>query len=96
MALPQDKWYDNSEGEFVSGDKVFSFYCDYACIHCFICQEYSPDNFSSSDDKDHSIVLRQPSNKEELELCLEAMECCPVEAIGHDGHLSKEKKFKRE
>ena len=96
MATPQDKWYDNSEGEFVSEGKVFSFYCDHACIHCFICQENSPDNFSSSGDKDHSIVSRQPSSKEELDLCLEAMECCPVEAIGCDGHLSKEKKFKRE
>jgi hypothetical protein len=36
-------------------------------------------------DGGYSYVYKQPENEEELELCVEAMEGCPVEAIGDDG-----------
>ena len=38
-----------------------------------------------SDDEDHDICFKQPENDEELAQCYEAMENCPVEAIGDDG-----------
>ena len=38
-----------------------------------------------SDDEDHDICFKQPADDEELEQCYEAMENCPVEAIGDDG-----------
>jgi ferredoxin len=33
----------------------------------------------------YSFVYKQPENEGEESLCREAMEACPVEAIGDDG-----------
>jgi ferredoxin len=33
----------------------------------------------------HAFVIKQPETPEEEELCIEAMEGCPVESIGSDG-----------
>jgi ferredoxin len=33
----------------------------------------------------YSYVYKQPVNADEEELCIEALEGCPVEAIGDDG-----------
>ena len=96
MAKPGDKWYDNLEIKTLINGDVYSFYCDHACIHCFVCHENAPNHFESSKDGDHSRVYDQPKTEEELSLCLEALECCPVNAIGCDGHLSTDKKYKRE
>ncbi len=38
-----------------------------------------------SDDEDHDICFKQPGTDDELEQCFEALENCPVEAIGDDG-----------
>jgi ferredoxin len=38
-----------------------------------------------SDAEDHDICYKQPETEEELRACYEAMENCPVEAIGDDG-----------
>ena len=38
-----------------------------------------------SDDEDHDICYKQPENGEELAQCYEALENCPVEAIGDGG-----------
>jgi len=48
MAKPEDKWFDNIEETTVIGDKTYSFYCDWACIHCNLCNEATPDHFQSS------------------------------------------------
>jgi ferredoxin len=37
------------------------------------------------DDGGYSYVLKQPTTPEEEALCKEAMEGCPVEAIGNNG-----------
>ena len=42
-------------------------------------------NFKRNDDGGHSYVYKQPETPEEEGLCKEAMEGCPVEAIGSDG-----------
>ena len=41
-----------------------------------------------NDDESHGICFKQPENEAELEECYEAMESCPVEAIGDDGLIS--------
>ena len=33
----------------------------------------------------HSYVFKQPETEEDIALCMEALEGCPVEAIGEDG-----------
>ena len=62
-----------------------SFYCDDQCIDCDLCRETAPANFTRSDDGGYSYVFKQPTTPEEEALCKEAMEGCPVEAIGNNG-----------
>ena len=61
------------------------FYVDSQCIDCDLCRETAPANFKRDDDHGHSFVFKQPENEAEAILCREAMEGCPVEAIGEDG-----------
>ena len=69
------KWPENAEG---------SYFVDTDCIDCDLCRTTAPDNFARSEDG-YSYVYRQPANAEETDLCRQAMEECPVEAIGNDG-----------
>lgn len=76
MADPNNKYPDNVPGKF---------YVDTQCILCSLCHEIAPNNFKEADSGDHDTVYKQPSSPEEEKLCLEAMQQCPVEAIGNDG-----------
>jgi len=76
MADAENKYPDNVTG---------TFYVDDQCIDCDLCRETAPDNFTSQDHGGYSFVYKQPSTDEERALCEEAMEGCPVEAIGCDG-----------
>jgi len=76
MADKEDKNSDNVKGPF---------YVDSQCIDCDLCRETAPDNFSRNEDEGYSYVSKQPETDEERELCQEAIEGCPVEAIGDDG-----------
>lgn len=76
MAELEDRYEDNVAG---------TFYVDDQCIDCDLCRETAPDNFTRNDDGGYSYVYKQPDNDEELALADEAMEGCPVEAIGNDG-----------
>ena len=68
-------------GENVAG----KFYVDSQCIDCDVCRVTAPANFQRSEEKGYSYVYRQPATAEEQAQCEEAMDCCPVEAIGADG-----------
>lgn len=61
------------------------FYVDATCIDCDLCRETAPGHFSRQDDEGYSFVLNQPRTPEEEAACVEALEECPVEAIGDDG-----------
>lgn len=45
----------------------------------------SPENFKMNDDDSNAFVYKQPENDEEKAACEEALEACPVNAIGNDG-----------
>jgi hypothetical protein len=45
----------------------------------------APNNFEANEDEGFSFVCKQPEDDEEEAQCQEAMESCPVEAIGDDG-----------
>ena len=60
------------------------FYVDNQCIDCDLCRETAPNNFTRSDDGGYSYVFKQPETPEEEAQCREAMEGCPVEAIGNN------------
>ena len=61
------------------------FYVDVQCIDCDVCRVTAPANFQRSDTNPYSFVIRQPNGADEQAQCEEAMDCCPVEAIGSDG-----------
>jgi len=61
------------------------YYVDNQCIDCDLCRETAPSNFGRNDDGGYSYVFKQPTTPEEEKLCKEAMEGCPVEAIGDNG-----------
>ena len=85
MADPTEKWEDNLTGKVTINGKTVSFYVDQECILCSVCSDAAPNNFRMSDDEDHDICYKQPTDDEELSQCYEALENCPVEAIGDDG-----------
>lgn len=76
MADKTNKWDQNASGKF---------YVDQTCIACDACVTTSPNNFAMNDDEGHAFLAKQPETPEEQDLCREAMEGCPVEAIGNDG-----------
>lgn len=64
-----------------------SFYVDTECISCDACILVAEKHFrlDTSSEPAFAFVYKQPQTKEEEEACVEAMESCPVEAIGNDG-----------
>ena len=77
MADKENRYEDNEQGQY---------YVDDQCIDCDLCRETAPDNYTRQEEGGYSYVYKQPENDEEKELCEEALEGCPVEAIGDDGH----------
>ena len=69
----------------VAGNVDGQFYVDSNCIDCDLCRQTAPDNFMRNEDDGYSYVSKQPESDEEQQACLDAMEECPVEAIGDDG-----------
>jgi len=76
MADPKNKYPENVPGRF---------FVDHECIACDACVLAAPDNFGMHEDDGHAFVKRQPENPTEEDQCREAMEACPVEAIGNSG-----------
>lgn len=76
MADVENKYSDNAAGKF---------YVDDQCIDCDLCRETAPAFFTRNEDEGYSFVKKQPTSAEEVELCEEAMNHCPVNAIGDDG-----------
>jgi len=76
MADKEEKWPENKPGKY---------YVDQACIACDACIMTAPDFYEMDDDDGHAYVVKQPENAEQEELMQEALEGCPVEAIGDDG-----------
>lgn len=75
MADKRDRWPENVAGRF---------YVDECCIGSKYCVSAAPANFRM-DDSGHAYVFKQPDSAEEEEQCLDALENCPVKAIGKDG-----------
>ncbi len=76
MADKSAKWDQNTDGKY---------YVDDQCIACDACCVEAPDFFFMNDDEGHAYVAKQPSSDQELEDCENALQACPVEAIGKDG-----------
>ena len=76
MADPNDK---------VPGQPPGRYYVDSQCIDCDLCRETAPANFQRNDEQGFSYVYKQPESAEEETLSKDALDNCPVEAIGNDG-----------
>jgi ferredoxin len=76
MADKESKLPENVPGKF---------YVDDQCIDCDACRATAPDNFDRDEEKGYSFLSKQPENDEEAQLCQDALDGCPVEAIGDDG-----------
>ena len=58
-----------------------SYSVDEECIACDACVLVAPEHFKINEDKMTAYVCRQPQTPREGDLCQEALEACPVEAI---------------
>jgi len=76
MADKDDKVPENVPGKY---------FVDSSCIDCDVCRTTAPENFEQSEENGYSFVKKQPESEDEEQLCQEALENCPVEAIGADG-----------
>jgi ferredoxin len=76
MAEVKDRVLENVAGKY---------YVDAQCIDCDVCRVTAPVNFQRHEDKGYSYVFRQPESPDEDARCQEAMDSCPVEAIGSNG-----------
>lgn len=76
MADKSSKWDLNVSGKY---------YVDEQCIACDACVVEAPNFFEMNDEDGHAFVKKQPITEKEHQECNDALEACPVEAIGSDG-----------
>lgn len=76
MADISQKWKDNVAGKM---------FVDQTCIACDACVLSAPENFGMHSEDGHAFVKKQPENPAEAAQCEEAMNGCPVSAIGDNG-----------
>lgn len=76
MADFSDRFDDNVAGRY---------YIDSSCIVCGACESAAPDNIRLSEDGSHDVIFKQPENADEEQACRDALDGCPVGAIGDDG-----------
>ncbi|MEW5814160.1 MAG: ferredoxin [Spirochaetota bacterium] len=61
------------------------YYVDTDCTACGLCTDDAPANFALNSDESSAYVKKQPENDSEKKDCENALESCPVTAIGNDG-----------
>lgn len=76
MADKSNKYPENRPGKY---------YVDKECIACDACVLAAPQHFSMHEEDGHAFVVKQPENEAQELACRDALEGCPVEAIGSDG-----------
>ena len=67
------------------GNITGKYYVSEKCIFCTLCSEIAPESFSANHEEGYGYVNKQPVSSLEKELCVEAMNTCPVNAIKDDG-----------
>lgn len=73
MAVFEARVSENAEGKY---------FVDASCIDCDTCRCISAVHFRRTPERGYSYICKQPSTPAEVELIEEAIECCPVRAIG--------------
>ncbi|MFT5170544.1 MAG: ferredoxin [Candidatus Marinamargulisbacteria bacterium] len=73
MANYEDRYHENASGPF---------YVDSECIACDTCTAIAPNHFKLAENYDHAYISVQPTSKQDVAFCNEALSVCPVDAIG--------------
>lgn len=82
MANPKGKHSLNVEGSWYCTDPDDE--AGEGCIACNVCYNGAPEFFAEDDDG-NAYVKKQPKTEDEIALCQEQLEDCPVASIGNDG-----------
>jgi ferredoxin len=82
MANKKNKHKLNVPGPFYCTDPDDS--SGEGCIACNVCYSGAPE-FFAEDDNGNAYVKKQPTTAQEIELCQEQIDACPVNSIGRDG-----------
>lgn len=82
MANPKNKHPSNIPGPFYTTDPDDDG--GEGCIACNVCYSGAPE-FFAEDDYGSAFVKKQPTTPEEIELCQEQLDACPVNSIGRNG-----------
>lgn len=82
MANPKNKHVQNIPGPFYTTDPDDDG--GEGCIACSVCYANAPE-FFAEDDYGNAYVKKQPLTPEEIELCQEQIDACPVNSIGSNG-----------
>jgi ferredoxin len=82
MANPNKKHPKNISGPFYCTDPDDN--SGEGCIACNVCYSGAPE-FFAEDDYGNAYVKKQPITAEEIALCEEQMDACPVCSIGKNG-----------
>lgn len=82
MANPKQKHKLNVEGPWFCTDQDDED--GEGCTACNVCYTGAPDFFAEDEDG-FAYVKKQPTTPEEIELCKEQLEECPVDSIGTNG-----------
>ena len=61
------------------------YYVDKECIGCTECVRLAAAIFDIDEEADLAFVKKQPSSEEEKKQAAQALDVCPVQAIGDDG-----------
>ncbi|MBL6989305.1 MAG: ferredoxin [Bacteriovoracaceae bacterium] len=75
MASKSEKTEKNVDGKY---------FVDSQCIACGACITEASEFFEMDDDSGFAYVKAQPEFEVEEEVCVNAMNVCPVDAIGED------------
>ncbi|MDA8792711.1 ferredoxin [Bacteriovoracaceae bacterium] len=82
MANKEAKHAKNIDGKFYCTDPDDEN--GEGCIACNVCYTGAPDFFGEDEDG-NAFVIKQPDSDDEIALCMEQLEACPVASIGEDG-----------
>jgi len=82
MANPKRKHRLNVEGKWFCTDVDDTD--GEGCIACNICYTKAS-AFFGNDDQGNAYVKVQPITEEDIKICQELLEACPVQAIGKNG-----------
>lgn len=82
MANPKHKHPKNIPGPFYCTDPDDDG--GEGCIACNVCYSGAPE-FYAEDDNGNAYVKKQPTTPDEISLCVEQMDACPVNSIGKNG-----------